>query len=530
MLRFNSLLIGALAATVSAQTQVTVNAGTTYQTMDGFGFSEAFGQASNFPNLGTGGSNPQGQALDYLFSKTTGMGATILRNRIPENIESSNPGCPTCTPNYSAGAWNGQDEGQVWFTQQARARGVKYVYADAWSAPAFMKTNNNATNGGYLCGTTGHTCSSGDWRQAYANFLVHYLQLYKNLGITIDFLGAWNEPDYTTNYSSMLSDGTAAASFFPYIRSTMDSNGFTNVGFVCCDAVSWSTTKTMIAQIQAAGAEQYLSRVSTHAYGGQPTTPLSTSKRIWETEYADLSDPWVTTWYSNGGAGEGMTWALDIYNALVGGGLSGYLYWWGGCLNADNSCLLRLVGTGNSATVTPSGRLWAFGLYSRYILPDSVRVGTSGAPSNTKVAAFKNTDGSIAVVMLNTNTATQSVSVGINGVSVSSGTAYYMSNSVSSISTLSSSLSGGRLTATLPGWSMVTFVLKSGTSTGTTSTASTTSRTTTTTTSIRTTSIATGTGQCSALYQQCGGIGWTGPTCCSGSTCKFSNDYYSQCL
>jgi hypothetical protein len=39
------------------------------------------------------------------------------------------------------------------------------------------------------------------------------------------------------------------------------------------------------------------------------------------------------------------------------------------------------------------------------------------------------------------------------------------------------------------------------------------------------------TGSCSALYGQCGGSGWTGPTCCaSGSTCVFSNQYYSQCL
>ena len=32
-------------------------------------------------------------------------------------------------------------------------------------------------------------------------------------------------------------------------------------------------------------------------------------------------------------------------------------------------------------------------------------------------------------------------------------------------------------------------------------------------------------------YGQCGGIGYSGPTvCASGSTCKKSNDYYSQCL
>ncbi|KZS88237.1 putative endo-1,4-beta-xylanase B precursor [Sistotremastrum niveocremeum HHB9708] len=38
-------------------------------------------------------------------------------------------------------------------------------------------------------------------------------------------------------------------------------------------------------------------------------------------------------------------------------------------------------------------------------------------------------------------------------------------------------------------------------------------------------------GNCAAHWGQCGGIGWTGATCCaSGSTCQASNAYYSQCL
>lgn len=44
---------------------------------------------------------------------------------------------------------------------------------------------------------TGETCSSGDWRQAYANYIVQYLKDYKNEGITIDFVGWLNEPDYS---------------------------------------------------------------------------------------------------------------------------------------------------------------------------------------------------------------------------------------------------------------------------------------------------------------------------------------------
>ncbi|KAJ3346399.1 hypothetical protein HDU83_003132 [Entophlyctis luteolus] len=72
--------------------------------------------------------------------------------------------------------------------------------------------------------------------------------------------------------------------------------------------------------------------------------------------------------------------------------------------------------------------------------------------------------------------------------------------------------------------------LTSATNVGKTTTASTHAATTIVkTTAIQTTGSVSGT--CSAIYGQCGGQGWTGPTCCaSGSACKYSNAYYSQCL
>ncbi|KAL2136977.1 hypothetical protein VTI74DRAFT_11159 [Chaetomium olivicolor] len=40
-----------------------------------------------------------------------------------------------------------------------------------------------------------------------------------------------------------------------------------------------------------------------------------------------------------------------------------------------------------------------------------------------------------------------------------------------------------------------------------------------------------GSTNCSAKWGQCGGQGWSGPTCCqSGSTCQAANQWYSQCL
>ncbi len=44
----------------------------------------------------------------------------------------------------------------MWFAQQIKPDfGVTNVFADAWSAPGFMKTNGATANGGQVCGVAG---------------------------------------------------------------------------------------------------------------------------------------------------------------------------------------------------------------------------------------------------------------------------------------------------------------------------------------------------------------------------------------
>jgi O-glycosyl hydrolase len=179
-----------------SQTALTANYATNLQTIAGFGVSQAFGRAKEFYNMSAG---PRQKGLDYLFNTTTGAGLSVIRVRVGsggsgDSILPSSPGCPTCQPSYT---WDRDDRGQVWFSQQAQAYGVKTIIADAWSAPGFMKTNGQETNGGYLCGVTGRSCSSGDWRQAYANMLTQYVKYYAQEGVGITHLGFLNEPDYT---------------------------------------------------------------------------------------------------------------------------------------------------------------------------------------------------------------------------------------------------------------------------------------------------------------------------------------------
>lgn len=117
---------------------ITLDASTTYQKIIGFGASEAFAHAHQFQNL----SEPlRRQVLDILFNTTSGAGLTVLRNIITTGgIEPKSPGSATATPTYT---WDGSDNGQVWLSKIAQDEyGVKTIYANAWSAPAYMKTNN----------------------------------------------------------------------------------------------------------------------------------------------------------------------------------------------------------------------------------------------------------------------------------------------------------------------------------------------------------------------------------------------------
>ncbi|KAJ3043041.1 hypothetical protein HDV00_005949 [Rhizophlyctis rosea] len=81
------------------------------------------------------------------------------------------------------------------------------------------------------------------------------------------------------------------------------------------------------------------------------------------------------------------------------------------------------------------------------------------------------------------------------------------------------------------GSSSITVGASSGGSTGGNTGGSTPTTTKASTTTAGSTGGSTGGGSCAAKWGQCGGQGWSGPTCCaSGSTCKSSNAYYSQCL
>lgn len=330
----------------------------------------------------------------------------------------------------------------------------------------------------------------------------------------------------------MLSDGQQASDFIKVLYPTLQAAGLGSVGIACCDAEGWDSQKTYTADLITYGGEPYLSKITSHAYTSQPDTPINTTLRTWMTEYTDLTgDAWSTTWYSDGAMSEGLTWANLLYTGIVNANLSAYLNWEGIENSTSNSGLIHIDGT--TQAVTPSSRLWAYAHFSRYVRPGSVRVGTSGTPTGTFVSAFKNSATSLSVHFINNGASSQDISLSVNGFAISAVQGWVTDNANLNVTAIAATLSGGAVAATLPAYSLVTFVLSgslsSGTSTAKSSSGSTSTKTTTSTAS--TTSSAATTSCTSAKWGQCAGEGYSGcTTCASGTTCTYSNPYYSQCL
>jgi O-glycosyl hydrolase len=436
---------------------VAISGGTRYQRIDGFGVSEGFGQAEG---IRFAPAKTQAQVLTLLFSTISGAGLTIVRNEIGAGsgatIEPNAPASPTRAPKYVPLSATGDDQGQLWLAQTIKAKfRVTDIFADAWSPPAFMKTNDSVAHGGALCGVPGAACASGDWRQAYANYLRQYATDYSAAGVPLSYIGPLNEPGWITDYDSTSMTPAQAANFLQYLGPTMKASHLpTRVE--CCAAIGWSSAQQYAAAIAAdpkAAADTTL--LTSHGYAGAPATrPADWKKPSWETEWSTF-EAWDPAW-DDGSDASGFTWAQHIYTGLTGANLSAFLYWWG-TANGDNESLIRLHGT----SVTASSRLWAFAGYSRFVRPGAVRLKATAANKNLQVTAFRNSNGSVAIVVLNTAKSAQAASFSVSGISHLGETAtpYITDATTHGAAQKRLALAHGSFSMKLPARSLVTFTV-----------------------------------------------------------------------
>ena len=142
---------------------------------------------------------------------------------------------------------------------------------------------------------------------------------------------------------------------------------------------------------------------------------------------------------------------------------SGYLHWWCAQDNPGNTAgsdaiFVRLDGD----TLEVSRRLWAFAGYFRFARPGSVRIDAMSPAENLKVTAFENTNGTMAIPVINEAHFERQVEVVLKGCELARGvaTAYLADNEHNNTMVGSFAVNGSMFLASVPPRSMTTFFLE----------------------------------------------------------------------
>jgi glucosylceramidase len=387
-----STVIAAPAGAVGTSV-ITVSDRVQHQEIDGFGVATAFRRMELLRDLTP---EQQSEIFGLLFDRTSGAGFSILRLGIGSSplgspydkmisIQPNDPGGPDAPPQY---IWDGDDNGQVLAAKVAQSYGVRRFYADAWSAPSYMKTNADENNGGMV---------KPEWEAAYARYLAQYTKFYAQEGIRITDLGFTNEPDFTAPYASMRYTPAQAAAFIKVLGPIAKG-----VKLACCDSFGWDHAKDYTTAIQAdPQARRWVKTYTGHAYASPVTSPQPTDSKTWMSEWNPSGSTWNESW-DDGSGYDGFTVAQNIHDALALGDVSAYIYWVGASLGTTRAPIqIDQV----NRTYHVSKRLWAIAAYSRFIRPGAVRLDTSATDPNLRVSAFRNNDGSTVIEVLNTGTA-----------------------------------------------------------------------------------------------------------------------------
>jgi glucuronoarabinoxylan endo-1,4-beta-xylanase len=416
---------------------VTVNTGTTYQTISGFGAASVWVAnkiTTSLANIFWADDSGQPPA-----SQVNGnVGLSINRILIDESGNSN---------------WGTEAAAAV---QALKINPNMRIFGSSWSPPAKWKNNNNTSgnntgNDNGNPGTNTNQLNASNY-QAYANYQTSFVTAMKNTyGFTPYAISVQNEPDYDTTYQSCL---WSAAQFDTYIGTylgpTLQAAGFTNIIMMpesFMDNLNLSATT-----MGDANAAKYVKVIGAHLYGGGPNTvPASYSTvaghavESWETETSEKTN--------DGNIDSGLFYANQLHSCIVDHNFNAYCYWWLINQNTDDEGLCD-----NDSN--PTKRLYALGNFSKFIRPGFVRIGATEVPSaGVSVSAYYSASaGKVVIVAINNNTSTQSQTFNLSEFTASTAYPWITDSTRNLVQQTSVAVSGGSFTYTLPAQSITSFV------------------------------------------------------------------------
>ncbi|WP_432160926.1 ricin-type beta-trefoil lectin domain protein [Streptomyces sp. NRRL F-5630] len=405
------------SGTANSGTTVSVDENTRYQTFTGGGASFTDTAAYLLKESGALSQSTLDQTMTKLFSPTDGIGLSFLRNpmggsdlaRFGYTYDDVPAG--QTDPSLAKFSIAHDQAGVLPLTQQAKRLnpGLTTV-ASPWTAPAWMK-DNGQLNGGWLKAENYGT---------YANYFVKYLQAYQSAGVPIDYVTAQNEPTCCDSYPSMSWNGSGLAYFTKSeLLPKLASAGLRTK--VLAHDWNWDTYDAYAAPTvddAAVRSHPNFGGIAWHGYGGD----VNKQSQIHD-KYPELDA--FQTEHSGG------TWIADQQTEDMRNIIDYTRNWaksvtkWslavdqnrgphnGGCGTCDGLVTVH-DGDDRSGQVDYTIEYYTMGHLTKFVRPGASRI-ASTASGDVPNVAWRNTDGSKALLAYNESSSARSFTVNWGG-------------------------------------------------------------------------------------------------------------------
>ncbi|WP_314614759.1 ricin-type beta-trefoil lectin domain protein [Streptomyces stackebrandtii] len=406
----------------SANRTITVDENTTYQQFEGGGASIT-DTTAHLLRGGAMSTATRDEVMRKLFSPTDGIGLSFVRNPIGAS-DLSRPGNvsldDTCCDLNDFGS-NGYDTDVRLLTVQAkqlnpalRLKGVP------WSAPGWMKDNGRMDQMGWL---------KWEYYPLYAQYLVKYVQSYQAAGVKVDYLSVQNEPNCcqagnptAMNYPGMSWNPSGLAEFTKnHVYPAFRAAGITTKVLVHdWNYGDYANFGSGVLNDAGVRNDPLFGGIAWHGYFGDPAVGSQVHD-----QYPTVKQ--FSTEHSGG------TWVGNQHNEDLND-IVGYARNWSSSLTKWSLALNQDMGPHNGGCGTCTGLItvqqggpragqvdytveyYTTGHLTKFVRPGAYRI-ASTADSTVQNVAWRNPDGSKALIAHNGGASAQSVRVDWGGQS-----------------------------------------------------------------------------------------------------------------
>jgi glucosylceramidase len=408
----------------SGGTSVSVDENTKYQQFTGAGASFTDTAAWLMNSSGALSASARNTLMQKLFDPVNGIGVSFLRNPMGASDLARNsytyddvPAGQT-DPGLSKFSLAHDQADVIPLTKQAKQLNPALtVMASPWTAPAWMKDNDNF-NQGWL---------QSQYYQAYAQYFVKYIQGYQAAGIPIDYVSEQNEPTCCGGYPSMQWNGSgldffAANDLLPALHS---ANLKTKVLALDWNWSNYDSFGSPMVDDAAVRNDPNFGGIAWHGYDNPGSAPGPAEQTTIHNKYPNLqafdTEHSGGTWIGNQ-QNEDMTNLVDYFRNWG----QSWVKWSlavdehmgphnGGCSTCTGLVTVHNDGSGQ---VDYTVEYYTMGQVTKFVRPGARRI-ASTASSTIPNVAWQNPDGSKALIAYNPSSSAQQLRVTWGGESFS---------------------------------------------------------------------------------------------------------------